>query len=225
MKYIEKKKQNEPPTLKAYRETTPNASYSGFTDTEQLLKKALLDEQGHLCAYCNGRISLKLNENGKPRIEVEHFLSQDAHPEKDLDYENLLGVCNGITIQKNEHCDKSKKAEPLQKLDPRHASIESKLTYSLKGFISTVKADPIVEADLKLLNLNDSFIVGSRKQAMDEALKELKTKYPERLWTKYLFDKEIENWQSKHHGKFRPHCNAAIWLLNLLKQKNKYPAK
>lgn len=225
MRHINKNKQNEPHTLKEYRETTPNATYGGFTDTEQLLKKALLEEQGHLCAYCNGRISLKINDNGKPRIEVEHYLSQDEYPEKDLDFLNMLGVCNGITTQKKEHCDKSKKAKPLQKLDPRHASIESLLSFSLKGSLKPVKTDTAIEADIQLLNLNDSFLVNSRKQAMDEALKELSAKYPERLWTKYLFDKEIEKWQSKHGGKFRPYCNAAIWFLKLLKQKSKYPIK
>ena len=225
MRKIEKKRQNEPTTLKAYRETTPNATYNGFTDTDQMLKKALLEEQGHLCAYCNGRISLKLNADYKRRIEVEHFLSQDEHPQHDLDYENMLGVCNGVTIEKNEHCDKSKKTQQLQQLDPRRSSIEVLLGYTLKGNIESKKADNIIEADIQLLNLNDSFLVNSRKQAMDEALRELQRQYPTKQWTKHLFDKEIEKWQSKHKSKYRPYCNAAVWFLALLKQKGKYPAK
>ncbi len=85
MKYIEKKIGNEPKTLKSYRDTTPEASFKGFTDTDHLLKKALLAEQGHICAYCMQRISLKLNAKHKPRIEVEHILSQENHPYKSLD--------------------------------------------------------------------------------------------------------------------------------------------
>ena len=225
MKYIEKKTQNEPLTLRSYRQTTPNPTYPGFSDTDQLLKKALLEEQGHICAYCNGRISLDLNENNKPKIEVEHYLSQDEHSDKDLDFKNMLGVCNGITLEKNEHCDKSKKAKSLQRLDPRQATIETLLRYSLNGNIQP-KIDNIpIKEDIELLNLNDSFLVKVRRQAMDEALKELQLKYPKKQWTKYLFEKEIEKWQSKHKGKFRPYCRAAIWFLELLKQKGKYPAK
>lgn len=66
MKYIEKKISNEPKTLKDYRDTTPNASYDGFGDTDNLLKKALLEEQGHICAYCMKRIKLGQNSLGHP---------------------------------------------------------------------------------------------------------------------------------------------------------------
>jgi len=231
MKYIEKRKQNEPIELKNYRETTPGAVYDkGYVDkspsdkNKRPLKEALLKEQGHICAYCNGRISLDINSDYKPRIEVEHFLSQKKHPEKDLDYENMLGVCNGITIEKNEHCDKSKKEKLLKKLDPRKPNIESLIDYTLSGKIAAVAENKDVTHDIKLLNLNDSFLEKSRKQTMDEALKRLKEKHPQRTWTKYLFDKEIEEWKNKHKGKFRPYCQSAIWFLELLKSKPKYPA-
>lgn len=232
MKYIEKKKQNEPIELKEYRETTPGAVYDkGYVDNSRTdkdrrpLKEALLEEQGHICAYCNGRISLNLNAEYKPRIEVEHFLPQTKHPDKDLDYENMLGVCNGITIEKNEHCDKNKKEKSLKKIDPRKSDVESLVDYTLSGKIIAVAKNKDVIHDIKLLNLNDTFLEKSRKQTMDEALKKLKGKYPQKTWTKYLFEKEIEEWKSKHKGKFRPYCQAAIWFLELLKSKNKYPAK
>ena len=124
MKHI-KKNQNEPSTLKDYRTTTPNATYRGFVDTGHLLKKALLLEQGHLCAYCMGRISIKLNQDNKPRIEVEHYSSQNERPDLDLIYKNMLGVCNGITQQKKEHCDKSKKYKSLRALNPLNKNVET----------------------------------------------------------------------------------------------------
>ena len=158
MKHIEKKIQNEPATLKKYRETTPNATYSGFVDAGQFLKKALLSEQGHICAYCNRRISTKLNDELKSRIEVEHFLSQEKYPEQDLNYLNMFGVCNGITAEKNEHCDKSKKSDLLKKIDPRKPEIDSLLDYSLSGKIMAVANSKDVKSDIELLNLNDAFL-------------------------------------------------------------------
>lgn len=224
MKYIEKKIQNEPATLKEYRKT-PNATYSGFGDKDQLLKKVLLEEQGYICAYCNGRISLDLNANKKPKIEVEHYASQSDNPNADLDYKNMLGVCNGITREKNEHCDKSKKKEALNVLNPINKSVEKNVTYSLKGKLLAVAENKKVKADIDLLNLNDHFLVGMRKQVMDDVLKGFIKNHPERQWTKYLFEKEIEKWQARHKGKYRPYCMAAIWFLELLKNKKQYPEK
>ncbi len=225
MKYIDKNQRNEPQSLRAYRDTTPNATYSGFTDSDHHLKNALLNEQGHICAYCNGRISTIMNAVFKPKIEIEHYLPQEKNPELSLKYENLLGVCNGVTKEFNEHCDKSKKSSLLKKLDPRHPSVESLVVYSLKGEILSSSKNEDVGNDIKLLNLNDSFLIKVRKQVIDEALALLKKEYPNRQWTKYLFDKEIEKWQSKYKGKFRPYCQAAIWFLELLKKSNRYPAK
>ena len=54
---------------------------------------------------------------------------------------------------------------------------------------------------------------------MDEALVELKKKYPTRQWTKYVLEKEIEIWKSKHKGKFRPYCQAAIWFFRVAKKE------
>src|SRR5690606_4757453 len=120
MKYIPKDIKNEPTELRNYRISTPNATYKGYIDTikddnkeRYPLREALLKEQGYICAYCMGYISiLERNENGKPKIEVEHFKPQSKYPNLDLRYENLLGVCNGLsfTYPDNDavhHCDKT----------------------------------------------------------------------------------------------------------------------
>ena len=113
MKYI--KKEKEPKILKEYRESTPDASCTGFIDTDNRLKKSLLSEQGHVCAYCMQRINLK-KSSGKPKIEVEHILSQKDKSKKDLDYKNMLAVCNG-NLGGEEHCDKSKKEHFEKKIN------------------------------------------------------------------------------------------------------------
>jgi uncharacterized protein (TIGR02646 family) len=124
---------NEPNTLKLYKETTPEASYGGFGDTDQLLKKALLEEQGHICAYCMQRIKVDPN---KPKMKVEHIQAQTNYPNKSLDYMNMVGVCNG-----NEggigHCDNSKGNKKLKILFPHKKDCEQLVKYSTSGEINS----------------------------------------------------------------------------------------
>ncbi|MBI5914940.1 MAG: hypothetical protein HY842_06150 [Bacteroidetes bacterium] len=234
MKYIEKKVSNEPQTLKNYRESTANATFKGFGDTGQSLKKALLEEQGHLCAYCMKRISLKRSSLGrdeqatKPMIEVEHYLSQDEFPKKDLDYTKMLGVCNGFS-QGDIHCDKSKLETRLIVLNPHDKEVEILITYASDGSIVPTKQTDEVEHDLKLLNLNNENLKKARRDAVDIARELLIKQYPVKDWTKEIIQKEIEAWSVKHkkgeHLRFRPFCQVAIWFLKDIKKRNRYPAK
>ena len=106
MQYIPKKLSNEPESLHKYRTTTPNPSYNSFGDKEDI-RNALLKEQGHLCAYCLNRISDEWNSDlRKIKTEIEHFKSQLNYPNLQLDYNNMLGVCNGHSGEnKNEFLD------------------------------------------------------------------------------------------------------------------------
>jgi len=224
MKYIQKN--IEPSTLKKYRETTQNASYKGFVDTNQALKKALLKEQGYICAYCMKRISLKKNKFKKPSIEVEHFLSQKERADLNLDYQNMLGVCNGFLFGV-AHCDKSKAEVLLKKLNPLKPAIEKLVTYSSDGQIQSVTNNTAVRNDLEqLLKLNNQHLVDARTNTIDHARELLKKKYPIGTWTKALIDKEIVFWKSKdENGRFRPFCQIAIWFWEQQKKRNRYPAK
>jgi uncharacterized protein (TIGR02646 family) len=234
MKYIEKKPSNEPSTLKNYRETTPDAKYSGFIDSEHLLKIALLEEQGHLCAYCMKRISLKRSSLGrdektaKPMVEVEHYFSQDEFPEKDLDYSNMLGVCNGYS-QGEMQCDKSKAELRLKILNPLDKEVESYFNYSIDDSVLPLKNEEEVKPDIALLNLNNKNLIKARKEAVDIARVKLIEKNPVKQWTKALIEKEIEDWSRRYKKgedyQYRPFCMIAIWFLNDLKKRNRYPAK
>lgn len=226
MKYIEKKSLNEPYTLKRYRETTPDANYAGFSDIDQLLKEALLSEQGYTCGYCMRRISLKRNKTlHKPRIEVEHILTQKNNPERDLDFTNMLGVCNG-DLSKSEHCDKSKKENNLQILNPHNKNCEQLLTYSLSGEIKSVANRKEVKEDIDLLQLNNQNLIEARKNTIDIALKFMKETNPIKQWTKVLIQKEIDAWGKRgSDNKFRPYCNIVVWFWKQQKQRNRYPAK
>jgi len=226
MKYIVKGK--EPSTLKIYRETTDNATYKGFGDKDQLLKKALLTDQGYLCGYCMRRISLKRDaqNDNKPRVEVEHYLSQEAAPTMTLNYGNLLGVCNGNLFD-SEHCDKSKKKFLLKEINPLKREVETLVTYNLDGTIKSAKNNTDVEDDLNtLLNLNNQNLKDARKNVINIAKELMIKKYTIKVWTKALIQKEIDLWKTKDkNGKFRPFCQIAIWFWEQQKKRNRYPAK
>lgn len=241
MKQINKRIENEPNALRIYRETTENANYNGYVDKDiqtredKPLKNALLREQGHLCAYCMGRISLALNEQNKPKIEVEHFQSQDLFPKLDLLYSNLLGVCNGasVTYPENEkvhHCDKTKGEYGkmngqvrLRKLDPRNITCEQLLCYTPNGEILSINNDNDVTWDInEVLNLNNKALKNARKGVIDNVLKQMIKEKPDKQWNKVFLMKHLEEWQTMANGKFRIYCMAAVWFINSLLSKPQY---
>jgi len=226
MKYIEKTIDNEPETLKKYRDSTPGASYAGYADADQSLKKALIEEQGGVCAYCTRRISLKRNKKtGKPRVEVEHYRSQHNYPSEQLAYSNMLGVCNGDLFN-SEHCDKSKKQEDLIILNPLEKRCESLVTYTSGGEIKAVHGPEEVEKDISLLSLNNQNLIEARKSAIDIALKRLSDKNKSSTWTKMLIQKEIDFWaQRNKDNKFHPYCQVAIWFWKNKQRSSRYPAR
>ncbi|MEI7587687.1 hypothetical protein [Runella sp.] len=233
MKYVEKG--IEPDSLRALR-NTEGASYSGPQEDWQ---EALLEEQGWICAYCLGRISLERSKSKgvAPKMQIEHYLPREKHPEKALQWRNMLGVCLGNHGIK-PHCDKTEGGKNeagtyikgkihgdvvLQKLDPLAKNVEALLTYSSSGEIKSVNSDPETDADLNFrLNLNDEKLIQYRKDVIDLAKSRLEKKYPDRRWNQSMFDKEIEQWSARKEDKHIPYFRAAVWFLNWLKNKPVY---
>ena len=86
------KKGVEPDSLRYYRRT-PGANFDGLDKTE--LRERLLEEQGHLCAYCIQRIT------GKGAVKIEHYEKRTT--ENQLEYKNLLAVCSGNETLKSQN--------------------------------------------------------------------------------------------------------------------------
>jgi|AntRauTorckE5430_2_1112549.scaffolds.fasta_scaffold01758_2 uncharacterized protein (TIGR02646 family) len=244
MKYIDKQIRNEPRTLRNFRNNTPNPNYKGYTDKDievekqkPPLKKALLEEQGYLCAYCMGRISLDLNENYKPKIEVEHFKPQELYAGLDLKYTNMLGVCNGLSVthpEKEEihHCDKTKGIEgkmsgqvELRKLNPLDKSCEILITYKADGEILARNHDDTgVQHDLnKILNLNNNALKKARKAVVDNARDKLIREKSVGQWNRVFLQKHLEFWESKDSvGAYKRYCMIAVRFIETLLSKPQY---
>ena len=234
MKYIfQKTTKNEPDDFRIYRETTEGARYNGGNFSVPQLKEQLLEEQGWICAYCMGKIA------SVDDAHVEHYCPQKACPEQDLEYMNLLAVCDGLTESYPEkesfhHCDKTKGKEgkmsgdvKLSAIDPRSADCEKELTYNLNGEILSKNSDTQVEHDLNtVLNLNNKALLLRRKSTMDRALELMKKEQPIGQWRRAYLEKHKEAWLMRYAQKgkeaYRAYCMAGVWVIEKLLAKPKY---
>ena len=82
-------KRPEPKEWVEYRQT-PGAKYEAISE----LRSSLLEEQGYVCAYCMRRIPVK-DRNSNETSRIEHVLSREKHPDRELDYHNMVICCPG----------------------------------------------------------------------------------------------------------------------------------
>lgn len=84
----------EPAVLRSYR-GVPGATYDGkdFTPVKDAIRVALVRDQVAVCCYCMRRISNGANLHptnptgpSVGQMKVEHWQSQRAHPERQLDW-------------------------------------------------------------------------------------------------------------------------------------------
>jgi len=221
MKYINKQIQNEPETLRNYRNTTPDASYIGFVDTDDLLIKALLHEQGHLCGYCMKRIKKATSAS------VEHYISQKKHPSSaysvqqhktnSLLYPNMLAVC----VNDGKHCDKSRGNIPFRILNPHHISCEQLIQYTIDGDIKSHQ-NVDVSTDIETLKLNCQPVKDSRNEFWKKAKEKLKEKHPKGMWTRAILEAERQQYIDKTNGKYEAYCNYIVYHFNRLLSLPKY---
>ncbi len=232
MKYIEKKANNEPQSLIEHR-STPNATFEGCNKND--IREALIQEQGGICAYCMKRINNKRNtELNKYYTEIEHYRSQDVYNGQDgkadlrLNYQNMLGVCNGNSGQPTNklHCDKSKDTEqnkkflPL-KIDPLKPSCEYLVQFRGNGVVFSTNEEIDVELT-KVLNLNEENLVKNRKIAIDFAIQSINTKQKKKKvkkWSIAMIREEQNKWAKLYNTGYKEYCQAVInYLDKKLKQ-------
>lgn len=208
MKHIVKNSKNEPSSLVKHRKSS-HADYDNYPKVEkEKLRKALLEDQGYICAYCMNRI-----EDNRDLTKIEHFKPQKKFLEKQLEYKNLLAVCKGGEgkMADLQHCD-TKKGDDLITIDPLNKSCERLVKFTTGGFVYS--EDPIVDKDLtETLNLNVDKLVEERKMRIDFIKAKLTNKKSRGTWTKATLEKEIEKYQTKTNGKYKKYCQIIIFYL------------
>jgi uncharacterized protein (TIGR02646 family) len=203
----------EPDSLIHHR-AKPHSDYNNYAEKDDL-RESLASEQGAICCYCMQRIHAD-----HEKMKIEHWACQDRHPDKDLDYGNLLGACLGGSGPKPEerekkpkrlqHCDSSKGNESLS----RHPAVnpprvDRDIHYLADGIVTS--DDASFDGELNnVLNLNIQRLRNNRKAVLD-ALK---------LWadTFTTFRKsdvkaELKEWSEMEDGCLREYVQVAVYWL------------
>lgn len=164
-------------------------------------RKSLLEEQGYLCAYCMRRIREDKD------VKIEHYHARNAQNE--LEYTNLLAVCTGNEILKDEKRmvnpdrftgDTRKKNQKLHINFQSRSDMEN-IYYDNQGKIYSKNSD--FEKDLNItLNLNDpyGFLISNRKGALDALKAKFKQLKPDQDIMLFLRKLESKTYQKNGRG-------------------------
>lgn len=200
-------KNQEPKSLLEHR-LQPFADYDNYSQKEEL-RASLLTEQGHICCYCMQRIK-------KDEMKIEHWRSQDEYPDLQLDYNNLLGACEGNqgSPKHLQHCD-TKKGNTRLTINPldNFKNCEDLIKYLSNGRIYS--DDTTINNELnEVLSLNMQTLVNNRKVILDTLLEQLNNEKPTGDWTVAMLNRKIQEWSNKQKDeKYKPYCQIAIYYL------------
>lgn len=110
------------------------------------VKAVLIREQKGLCAYCMRRIRTDSHSR------VEHFVPLSRDKERALDYNNMLGVCDGgekvMGQQGHILCCDAHKRESEIKTSPLNKNQMDKIAYKPDGTIYTNPKDIEMEKEM-----------------------------------------------------------------------------
>lgn len=208
-------KGDEPESLIEYRENKNNdvnCSYKSFRDKDKV-RKALVREQGYLCAYCMQEIT-----PDEQKMKIEHWHSQSEYPDEQLDYTNMLGCCLGETkeheyAKPKQHCDTARKNKVLKynPSNPLHHDL-LQIKYKQKDGEICSEDEEFNQQLNDVLNLNLAMLKNNRKTIIDEIIKQLdkqrgtvSAKFLQMLLAKYT--------QKSVDGKLQPHCGIVRYYL------------
>lgn len=187
-----------------------------FTQYESIpaLRKALLEEQGFICAYCMRQIPVK-DSSENETSKIEHIKSRSDYPYLQLDYNNMLICCPG-SIDGDSHCDKSKGHQSIS-FSLFVPQLQQSIAYGSKD--GTIKSSvPAIDDELnRLLNLNNRRLKANRLQVIEAIIATLDKK----KWKKSECQLQLEKWKERVtrniNGEdvsvLRPYCGVVIHFL------------
>lgn len=132
-------------------------------DGHEATLAALLEEQGHLCAYCSRRITAQ-------NAHVEHIVPQSAGAGADdpvsVAYDNMLAVCDGFEgSTAGLTCDRARGDTPM-KVNPLKSQTLTSIRFQRNGVMKA--SDNEVCNDVCVtLNLNQALLVKNRRRALE----------------------------------------------------------
>jgi len=174
------------------------------------VQETLIEEQGHICAYCNRRIHKgRESPEDDDQLRIDHVKPKSKYPNQTFDYYNLIGCCFGddrTPPPKEEHCDASKKNfEIPAALFPTNNTCESILMFTAEGEV--ISRDQAVEEAINtVLNLNCSKLVNYRKAVLEPLVEEDIQPEDAKKLVEYYQKMDSE-------GKLKPFCGVIIGYL------------
>ncbi len=137
------------------------------------LRRHLMDEQKHLCAYCECEVH-------EANSHIEHIVAQSEQDALRFDYDNLIVSCNGV--QCDSEAKKAYKPEDVhscghKKLDELNAAlflnpvVETEISHyfdydAISGAImASNQNEPKADYTIELLNLDNSRLRNARLNA------------------------------------------------------------
>lgn len=172
MKYI--KKQRAPKSLRDWIKVNsqlPGAEYGTHGFPKDEVRKTLLAEQGHLCAYA--MISVAESSCHIEHIKPQERSRAEGAPHETWDYTNLLACYPGNdpeAIGRDEFgaTKKGSAWDAHQFVSPLQHSCESRFRYASDGSVSTVKSeDTAAEWTIQTLGLDCSVLCELRRSAIE----------------------------------------------------------
>lgn len=156
---------------------------------KQIILKSLMEEQGHLCAYCMRRIpdERELPDEIDP-VTIEHWFprnpSTKEEREQGLDYTNMFAVCSGNRGRRHTRrprdltCDaKRKDSYPQLTLNPCDPATLKSIKYKENG--EMFSENPAIQDDIKVkLNLNCISESVQLPESRKKVLEALQTELP-----------------------------------------------
>jgi uncharacterized protein (TIGR02646 family) len=189
--------------------TTPGVDYQSIPE----LVESLLKEQGYICAYCMRRIPCRDKISNEDH-HIEHILSRDNHPDKKLDYHNMVICCPGH-IGDKDHCDrlKGEKDVSFNLFDDQFIAT---LSYKTDGEIVSSNKQYNDEIN-DVLNLNTPLLKANRKDCWNGVVQNLVTLKKDKAWDKATLRQHLQKYSSLHdkNGKLQhiPYCGIVIYNL------------
>ncbi len=205
----------EPKGLTGWQ-ATPNASWESIpAGDKNVVRDALLRDQGYLCAYCQRRIPAK-----DGRMKVEHWHPQSTGKD-DRRWSNLLGVCLGDEAAESgstrgeRHCDTARgnAALFLHPVEGRGPDPREHLGYTAGGEARPSQDNPetaaAVTGDIHTLNLNARRL----RRARDEVYEELKKRLDKAGWTEGALRAEYDAARIQPGVRALPQCEVVRYHL------------
>ena len=223
-----------PPELEVLKKEAEKQGVSDKEGYERLrnplksqVRESLMQEQGHLCAYCMRRIPderITEKDMDLSDVYIEHWQARSSErrqgENKGLDYNNMLAVCSGNekapeTTGKRKRrfftCDK-KRENAVLTINPLDVETIESIYYSSDGIIKSYDSDMDNDLNVRLnLNCNTEAVTlpQNRKSVLDAVQADLLSREGD---LRENCIEQLHIWESESDPK-TPYIGIAIWWL------------